>query len=87
MTNMPQKTLEKALSLIADTSAPIYLALDDTLIAKVGKHFEKVKLLFNHSDHPDNPYINVSLTLCVKIKNEYVAIPLGYKMWINEKIK
>ena len=41
--NMPQKTLEKTLNLISDTSAPIYLALDDTLIAKVGKHFEKVK--------------------------------------------
>ena len=91
LTNMPQKTLEKALNLISDTSAPIYLALDDTLIAKVGKHFEKVKLLFNHADHSGNPYVNghcfVSLTLCVKVKSDYVAIPLGYKMWIDEKIK
>ena len=91
LTNMPQKTLEKALNLISDTSAPIYLALDDTLIAKFGKHFEKVKLLFNHADHSGKPYINghcfVSLTLCVKIKNEYIAIPLGYKMWTDEKSK
>ena len=25
--------------------------------------------------------------LCVKVKNEYVAIPLGYKMWIDKKSK
>ena len=91
LTNMPQKTLEKALSLISDTSAPIYLALDDTIISKVGKHFEKVKILFNHADHCGKPYVNghcfVSLTLCIKVKNEYVAIPLGYKMWLNEKSK
>ena len=53
LSNLPQKILEKALSLISDTSAPIYLALDDTLIAKVGKHFEKVKILFNHAE----PYV------------------------------
>ena len=58
--NMPQKTVEKALKLIYDTSSPIYLALDDTLIAKVGKHFEKVKLLFNHADHSGKPYVNSS---------------------------
>ena len=34
LTNMSQKTLDKVLTLISDASAPIYLALDDTLIAK-----------------------------------------------------
>lgn len=91
LTNMPQKTVEKALNLISDTCAPIFLALDDTLIAKVGKHFEKVKLLFNHADHSGKPYVNghcfVSLTLCIKVKSEYVAIPIGYKMWAGEKSK
>ena len=89
--NMPQKTLEKTLNLISDPTAPIYLVLDDTLIDKFGKHFEKVKLLFNHANHSGNPYENghcfVSLTLCVKVKNEYIAVPLGYKMWTGEKSK
>lgn len=89
--NMPQKTLEKVLKLISNPAAPIYLALDDTLISKFGKHFEKVKLLFNHAAHSGKPYVNghcfVSLTLCVKVKSEYIAVPLGYKMWTGEKSK
>lgn len=84
LSNLPQKTIEKVLNLIADTSSPIYLALGDILIAKVGKNFEKVKILFNHADHSGKPYVNehcfVSLTVCTKVKSEYVTIPLGYKM-------
>lgn len=88
---LPQLIVKFALSIISEYDAPIYLAVDDTLIEKIGKHFEKVKILFDHSKKKGLTHINghcfVSFTVCIKVTNTYIAIPLGYKMWTGEDSK
>lgn len=71
---------------------PIFLCVDDTMIAKFGQKFEHVSKLFDHATHNGSNYLNghcfVSLMLCVPVwkKNEitYLSIPLGYRMWTKD---
>ena len=86
-----------ALGLIPDAlrNEPVFLSTDDTIVVKFGKHFEQVSILHDHALHTGKPYVNghafVSLMLCVPIIKEhngkacisYVAVPLGYRMWIK----
>ena len=72
---------------------PVFLSVDDTMVAKFGKRFEDAAILFDHSDHTGHPYVNghcfVSLTICVPAvlvthgisRIHYVSVPVGYKMW------
>ena len=74
---------------------PVFLCIDDTLIAKSGQKFENVSKLFDHAAHNGSNYLNghcfVSLMLCVPVwKNNrivYQSVPLGYRMWTNEVSK
>lgn len=74
---------------------PVFLCIDDTMIAKFGHKFENVSKLFDHAAHNGSNYLNghcfVSLMLCVPVlkKNKivYQSIPLGYRMWTKEVSK
>ena len=78
---------------------PIFLSVDDTTIAKWGKHFDGVAFLYDHAKHNGKPYVNghafVSLTVSVPVLHEtagiqqirYVAVPLGYAMSNGETTK
>ncbi len=76
-------------------SQPVFLCIDDTMVPKFGKKFEKVSKLFDHAVHNGSNYLNghcfVSLMLCVPVldnhKVVYQAVPLGYCMWQKEKSK
>ena len=71
---------------------PIFVCIDDTMIAKFGKKFEDVSKLFDHAAHNGSNYLNghcfVSLMLCVPVWKEnrivYQSVPLGYRMWTKE---
>ena len=67
--NLPKVITKFALGIISEYDAPIYLAVDDTLIEKVGKKFEKVKIFFNHSKKNGMTHINghcfVNFTVCI----------------------
>ena len=73
-------------------SQPIFLCIDDTMVAKFGKKFEDVSKLFDHAAHNGSNYLNghcfVSLMLCVPVWQKqrivYLAVPLGYRMWKKE---
>ena len=73
----------------------VFLCMDDTMIAKLGRKFEHVSKLFAHAAHNGLNYLNghcfVSLMLCVPVwkKNRivYQSIPLGYRMWTKEVSK
>ena len=81
-------------SLIQDDlrSAPILLPVDDTTIEKFGKHFFGVGKLFNHSSKEKDKYVNghCFVSACIKIpvhsggRWNYLAIPIGYRMWIKD---
>jgi len=74
---------------------PVFLCIDDTMIAKFGKRFEDVSKLFDHAAHNGSNYLHghcfVSLMLCVPVwrnrKIGYLSIPLGYRMWTSEVSK
>lgn len=74
---------------------PVFLCVDDTMIAKFGKKFENVSKLFDHATHNGSNYLNghcfVSLMLCVPVRNKnrivYQSIPLLYRMWTKEVSK
>lgn len=76
-------------------SQPVFLCIDDTLVAKFGKKFEDISKLFDHAAHNGCNYLNghcfVSLMLCVPVwrkqKIVYLAVPLGYRMWTKETSK
>ena len=84
-------TAKVALRMIPDSLAtqPIFLCVDDTMVAKVGTRFENVSKLFDHAAHNDSNYLNghcfVSIMLCIPVwKNDrvsYLSLPLGYRMW------
>ena len=73
-------------------SEPVFLCVDDTMIAKSGQKFENVSKLFDHAAHNGSNYLNghcfVSLMLCVPVWKEnrivYQSVPLGYRMWTKE---
>ena len=90
-------TAAMALKLIPERlrSQPVFLCIDDTMVAKFGKKFEDVSKLFDHAAHNGSNYLNghcfVSLMLCVpvwrKYRIVYLAVPLGYRMWKKETSK
>ncbi len=90
-------TASMALKLVPQhlKSQPVFLCIDDTLVAKFGKKFEDVSKHFNHAAHNGSNCLNghcfVSLMLCVPVwrkqKIVYLAVPLGYRMWKKETSK
>ena len=77
-------TAKVALRMIPDSLAtqPIFLCVDDTMVAKAGTRFENVSKLFDHAAHNDSNYLNghcfVSIMLCIPVwKNDRMKyIPL-----------
>lgn len=90
-------TASIALKLIPDSllSQPVFLCVDDTMVAKFGKKFDQVSVLFDHAAHNGSNYLNghcfVSLLLCVPVWNKnrisYLSVPLGYRMWMKQESK
>ena len=90
-------TAAMALKLVPERlkSQPVFLCIDDTMVAKFGKKFEDVSKLFDHAAHNGSNYLNghcfVSLMLCVPVWRKqrivYLAVPLGYRMWKKEVSK
>lgn len=73
-------------------SQPVFLCIDDTMVAKFGKKFGDVSKLFDHAAHNGSNYLNghcfVSLMFCVPVWRKQrivcLAVPLGYRMWKKE---
>lgn len=97
-----QQIIQLACGLIPKSLSkePIFLAVDDTTIQKSGKHFDNVGILYDHSIHDGNRFINghcfVSLVLTVPIFTmqhgipqhiRYLPIPIGYRMWDGSSSK
>ena len=90
-------TAKVALRMIPDSLAtqPIFLCVDDTMVAKAGTRFENVSKLFDHAAHNGSNYLNghcfVSIMLCIPVwKNDrvsYLSLPLGYRMWQKKESK
>ena len=90
-------TAKVALRMIPDSLAtqPIFLCVDDTMVAKAGTRFENVSKLFDHAAHNCSNYLNehcfVSIMLCIPVwKNDrvsYLSLPLGYRMWQKKESK
>ena len=90
-------TARLAMQIIPESlqNEPVFLCIDDTMIAKFGKKFENVSKLFDHAAHNGSNYLNghcfVSLMLCVPLRKRtkivYQSIPLGYRMWTKEVSK
>ena len=90
-------TAKVALRMIPDSLAtqPIFLCVDDTMVAKAGTRFENVSKLFDHAAHNGSNYLNghcfVSIMLCIPVwKNDrvsYLSLPLGYHMWQKKESK
>ena len=82
-------TTHIALKLIPDDlkSQPVFLCVDDTMIAKSSKRFENIALLFDHAAHNGSNYLNghcfVSLMLRIPVWNkpqiEYLSLLIGYR--------
>ena len=76
-------------------SQPVFLCIDDTMVAKSGTKFENVSKLFDHASHNGANYLNghcfVSVMLCVPVWNKskirYLSIPPGYRMWEKTESK
>ena len=91
----------RALAIVPEAlrQEPILLSVDDTTIAKWGKHFEGVGILYDHAEHDGKPFVNghafVSLTMTVPVLHEnagkqqirYIAVPIGYVMSNGEALK
>ena len=81
-------TAKVALRMIPDSLAtqPIFLCVDDTMVAKAGTRFENVSKLFDNAAHNGSNYLNghcfVSIMLCTPVwKNDrvsYLSLPPGY---------
>ena len=77
-------TAKVALRMIPDSLAtqPIFLCVDDTMVAKAGTRFENVSKLFDHAAHNGSNYLNghcfVNIMLCIPVwKNDRMKyIPL-----------
>ena len=70
-------TAKVALRMIPDSLAtqPIFLCVDDTMVAKAGTRFENVSKLFDHAAHNGSNYLNghcfVNIMLCIPVwKND-----------------
>ena len=77
-------TAKVALRMIPDSlvTQPIFLCVDDTMVAKAGTRFENVSKFFDHAAHNGSNYLNghcfVSIMLCIPVwKNDRMKyIPL-----------
>ena len=84
-------TAKVALRMIPDSLAtqPIFLCVDDTMVAKAGTRFENVSKLFDHAAHNGSNYLNghcfVSIMLCIPVwKNDrmkYISLFLYSFRW------
>lgn len=77
------------------TKEPIFLAIDDTTIAKFGKKFDNVQFLYDHSIHDSkqrmvNGHCFVSITVSVLVSEKkagyleqirYIPISIGHVLW------
>ena len=95
-TSIRQALAQRALAIVPEAlrQEPILLT-----IAKWGKHFDGVGILYDHAKHDGRSYFNghafVSLTMSVPVLHEmagkqqirYVAIPIGYVMSNGENSK
>lgn len=91
----------RALAIVPEAlrQEPILLNVDDTTIAKWGKHFDGVGILYDHAKHDGKSYFNghafVILTMSVPVLHEnageqqirYVAVTIGYVMSNGEASK
>lgn len=91
----------RALAIVPEAlrQEPILLSVDDTTIAKWGKHFDGVGILYDHAKHDGRSYFNghafVSLTMSIPVIHEnagkpqirHVAVPIGYVMSNGETSK
>lgn len=91
----------RALAIVPEAlrQEPILLNVDDTTIAKWGKYFDGVGILYDHAKHDGKSYFNghafVILTMSVPVLHEnageqqirYVAVPIGYVMSNGEASK
>ena len=75
---------------------PIFLVIDDSLIEKVGRHFEACSKLFDHASHNGTNYLHghcvVTLVVLIPVLDKdnnvtYVRIPVKHKLWIPKKAK
>jgi len=95
-------TVRMALSAIPSklADAPLFLSVDDTIIAKVGQCFDFVSKLFDHAMHTGSAYVNghcfVSLMLSIPVGKymkdghsviRYIHLPISYRLWTKEKTK
>ncbi len=90
-------TARLALQIIPEDlrNEPVFLCIDDTMVAKFGQKSENVSKLFDHAAHNGSNYLDghcfVSLMLCVPVWKKgrvvYQAVPLGYRMWTKETSK
>ena len=69
-------TIRRALSAIPSdlADAPLFLSVDDTIVAKAGQCFDFVSKLFDHAMHTGSAYVNghcfVSLMLSVPVDKD-----------------
>lgn len=85
-----QITVGLALGLVSKEAygLPIFLIIDDTLLAKYGTHFECYQTMFDHSRHNGSNYLKghcfVALTVSVPIITgksiSYLNIPVGFRL-------
>ena len=89
----PLKLLDLIISAgIIAVGIPIFLIIDDTLVKKMGDHFEFKTHLYNHAAKDGNCYLDghcfVSLVILLPIiwngSVKYIRIPLCHRMWIKE---
>ena len=90
-------TARMALQIIPEhlQNEPVFLCIDDTMVAKFGQKFENVSKLFDHAAHNGSNYMNghcfVSLMLCVPVwkrgKIVYQSVPIGYRIWTKNITK
>ena len=70
---------------------PIFLCVDDTMVAKAGTRFENVSKLFDHAAHNGSNYLNghcfVSIMLCIPVwKNDrmnYIILGIAEFMLVG----
>ena len=96
-------TIRMALSAIPSdlADAPLFLSVDDTIVAKAGQCFDFVSKLFDHAMQTGSAYVNghcfVSLMLSVPVDKDmkggcsggicYLHVPVVYCLWTKEKTK
>lgn len=90
-------TAAMALKLVPERlkSQPVFLCIDDTMVAKFGKKFEDVSKLFDHAAHNGSNYLNghcmVSVLLSFPVMADdsirYLSVPLGYRLWDKKQTK